>query len=272
MAAEPSQGEECSKKRITYVLIVDQSTPNKTMNEKRWPGCNFESLTAVRHALIDNHTRYYIFRNYIKFHNYVTHRALAIYALGGSGPVIEAFYKRDIKIQRDAFVSPHPITAQNFVDHLGDAKKHQADKILTLSQFLLEFSRTPALRRKVHGVTLGNILIHVWLMVAEFRDHVQKWTVNLSRPGEIERKMEECIWILGNVSSRRMEKRVYRRFLPVSVDCNPEMFDTHKSWDAYGHFKYLHSSHPCLLEHKPYFSAHTSQVLLHGSWHAADPS
>ncbi|KAG1846939.1 hypothetical protein C8R48DRAFT_576583, partial [Suillus tomentosus] len=83
---------------------------------------NFESLTAVWHALIDNHTRYYIFRNYIKFHNPVTHRALAIYALGGSGPVIEAFYKRDIKIQRDAFVSPHPITAHNFVDHLGDEK------------------------------------------------------------------------------------------------------------------------------------------------------
>ncbi|KAG1846938.1 hypothetical protein C8R48DRAFT_779396 [Suillus tomentosus] len=25
------------------------------------------------------------------------------------------------------------------------------------------------------------------------RDHVQKWTVDLSRPGEIERNMEECI-------------------------------------------------------------------------------
>lgn len=36
--------------------------------------------------------------------------------------MIEAFYKRDIKIQKDAFVSPHPITAQNFVDHLGDEK------------------------------------------------------------------------------------------------------------------------------------------------------
>jgi hypothetical protein len=26
------------------------------------------------------------------------------------------------------------------------------------------------------------------------REHVQKWTVDLSKPGEIERKMEECIW------------------------------------------------------------------------------
>jgi hypothetical protein len=26
------------------------------------------------------------------------------------------------------------------------------------------------------------------------REHVQEWTVDLSKPGEIERKMEECIW------------------------------------------------------------------------------
>jgi hypothetical protein len=36
--------------------------------------------------------------------------------------VIEAFYMQDIKVQRPAFESPHPITAQNFADHLSDEK------------------------------------------------------------------------------------------------------------------------------------------------------
>lgn len=103
-------------------LFPAPSSPPTALCPQRWPGCNLESLNAVRHALIDNHTRYHIFWNDIKFHNHVTHRALAIYALGGSGPVIEAFYKQDIKVQRPAFESPHPITAQNFADHLSDEK------------------------------------------------------------------------------------------------------------------------------------------------------
>ncbi|KAG1773707.1 hypothetical protein EV702DRAFT_1243059 [Suillus placidus] len=107
-------------------LFPAPSPPLTALCPQRWPGCNLESLTAMRHALIDNYTRYHIFWNDIKFHNHVTHRALAIYALGGSGPVIEAFYKKDIKVQRAAFVSPHPITAQNFVDHLGDENYYEA--------------------------------------------------------------------------------------------------------------------------------------------------
>lgn len=29
----------------------------------------------------------------------------------------------------------------------------------------------------------------------KIREHVQDWTIDLSKPGEVERKMEECIWI-----------------------------------------------------------------------------
>jgi hypothetical protein len=54
--------------------------------------------------------------------SHIAHRALAIYAMGGSGPVIEAFYQQDSGIQRPAFASPKPITEQNFVEHLGDEK------------------------------------------------------------------------------------------------------------------------------------------------------
>lgn len=40
--------------------------------------------------------------------------------------MIEAFYKQDIKVQRPAFESPHPITAQNFADHLSDENYYEA--------------------------------------------------------------------------------------------------------------------------------------------------
>lgn len=40
--------------------------------------------------------------------------------MGGSGPVIEAFYQQDSKNQRPAFASPKPIIEQDFVEHLGD--------------------------------------------------------------------------------------------------------------------------------------------------------
>ncbi|KAG2112668.1 uncharacterized protein F5147DRAFT_74081 [Suillus discolor] len=49
-------------------LFPTPSPPPTVLCSQRWPGCNLESLTAVRHALFDNHTRYHIFRNYIKFH------------------------------------------------------------------------------------------------------------------------------------------------------------------------------------------------------------
>ena len=54
--------------------------------------------------------------------SHITHRALAIYALGGPGAIIRDYYERDADIQRPAFESPEPITEENFVDHLGDEK------------------------------------------------------------------------------------------------------------------------------------------------------
>ena len=54
--------------------------------------------------------------------SHITHRALAIYALGGPAAIIRDNYERDGRIQRPAFESPEPITEENFVDHLGDEK------------------------------------------------------------------------------------------------------------------------------------------------------
>ncbi|KAG2135389.1 uncharacterized protein EDB93DRAFT_1092359 [Suillus bovinus] len=285
---------------------------------QRWPGCNLDSLTAVQHVLIDNHIRHHIFTNHIKFHNHITHRALAIYASGGSSAVIEAFYKQDTKVQRAAFVSPHPITAQNFVDHLGDENYYEAyttffAKVIeekgasaTLDEFIfsekynfqpgrdagsqpemlsrfvdavmhplihcgygVEFGLKGMLAQGLSMTTMHDVHFpgffppsmfgsnpsddirttmnsfaslvlddqssamplkapsrqdtHAFSIIARvlkdlsltsedlrhstrqypdtlvayggrIREHVQKWTVDLSRPGEIERKMEECIW------------------------------------------------------------------------------
>ncbi|OAX36710.1 hypothetical protein K503DRAFT_793258 [Rhizopogon vinicolor AM-OR11-026] len=299
-------------------LFPAPSPPPSALSPQRFPGCNLELLKAVRHALIDNHTKYHIFWNDIKFHNHVTHRALAIYALGGSGPIIEAFYKQDIKIQRPAFVSPQPITADNFVEHLSDENYYEAYTTLfvksieekgaaaTLEEFIfsekynfepgrdaaaqpemlcrfvdavmhpliqcghgVEFGLKGMLAEglalaAVHGVHATGFLppslftaqpgedinglsngfsslvlnklspathlksasgqeTHAFSILArvlkdprlaskgprqpfgqypdtlvahgdEIREHVQDWTIDLSKPGEIERKMEECIW------------------------------------------------------------------------------
>ncbi|KAG2153340.1 hypothetical protein DEU56DRAFT_480362 [Suillus clintonianus] len=107
-------------------LFPAPSPPPTVLCPQRLPGCGIESLKALRHVLIDNHTRHHIYFNNTKFHNHITHRALAIYAMGGSGPVIEAFYKQDSEMQRPAFASPKLITEQNFVEHLGDEHFYEA--------------------------------------------------------------------------------------------------------------------------------------------------
>ncbi|KAG1857737.1 hypothetical protein DFJ58DRAFT_715931 [Suillus subalutaceus] len=285
-------------------LFPAPSPPPTALCPQRWPGCNPESLATMRHVLIDNHTRYHIFWNDIRFHNHVAHRALAIYALGGSGPVIEALYKQDSKFQRAAFVSPHPVTTQNFVDHLGDENYYEAYTTFfakaieekgasaTLDEFIFSEkynfqpgrdaeSQPEMLCRFVNGVfhslihcgygvefglkgmlaegkshvgakeeetyirdgigavmnSFASLMLdsamplkapsgqdtHAFSILARvlkdpslaskgqlnfasqypdtlvahgdtIREHVQKWTVDLSKPGEIERKIGECIW------------------------------------------------------------------------------
>ena len=120
-------------------LFPAPSLPPSQLSPQRTPGANLESLAALQDVLKDNHQRYHIFFNNTQFHKYVrpryllniinnhlvshiTHRALAIYVLGGPATIIRDYYKRDGQIQRPAFESPEPITEQNFVDHLGDEK------------------------------------------------------------------------------------------------------------------------------------------------------
>ncbi|KAH7911846.1 hypothetical protein BJ138DRAFT_1005742, partial [Hygrophoropsis aurantiaca] len=91
-----------------------------------WSGISPESARALQGVLKDNHKKYHIYFNDKGFHNHVTHRALALYALGASGPVIEGYYKADSTRQRPAFISPEDITTEKFNAHLGDDKYYQA--------------------------------------------------------------------------------------------------------------------------------------------------
>ncbi|KAH0834191.1 hypothetical protein J3R83DRAFT_11503 [Lanmaoa asiatica] len=106
-------------------LFPVPSLPPSQLSPQRLPGANLESLVALRDVLKDNHQRYHIFFNHTRFHNHITHRALAIYALGGSAAIIRDYYERDGDIQRTAFESPEPITEENFTDHLGDENFYQ---------------------------------------------------------------------------------------------------------------------------------------------------
>ncbi|KAF9219897.1 hypothetical protein BS17DRAFT_788621 [Gyrodon lividus] len=106
-------------------LFPAPSLPPSTFSPQRLPGSSLESLAALQHVLKDNHERYHIFFNHTRFHNHITHRALAIYALGGSASLIKDYYEQDGKNQRPAFESLEPITEENFIEHLADENFYQ---------------------------------------------------------------------------------------------------------------------------------------------------
>ncbi|KAG6328963.1 hypothetical protein ID866_10126 [Astraeus odoratus] len=112
-------------KRDLDALFPNPTFPPSAISPQRLPGTNFESVAALRHVLKDNHKRWHIFLNHIKFHNHITHHALAIYAMGGSGTLIRTLYEQDTEAQRPAIVSPEVITPANFITHLGDENYYQ---------------------------------------------------------------------------------------------------------------------------------------------------
>ncbi|KAH7882768.1 hypothetical protein F5I97DRAFT_1908239 [Phlebopus sp. FC_14] len=107
-------------------LFPAPSLPPSPWCPQRLPGSNGKSLAALQHVLKSNHKRHHVFMNYIRFHNHITHRALALYALGGDASIIKDYYEQDAKNQRAAFDSPEAITEENFVEHVGDENYYQA--------------------------------------------------------------------------------------------------------------------------------------------------
>lgn len=137
------------------VLFPAPSLPPSPLCPQRLPGTSTESLAALQHVLRDNHSRFHIFYNHLKFQkcvptsvvmmpslmmlvammaclmpislstlaiSHITYRAMVLYALGGSRSAIMAGYDQDCTDQRLAFASPSPVTVDNFRDHLGDEK------------------------------------------------------------------------------------------------------------------------------------------------------
>ncbi|KAG6839980.1 hypothetical protein H0H93_004856 [Arthromyces matolae] len=110
------------KSHVTDLFPVPSAPLPSLLIPKRWPGISLESTEALLDVLKDNHTRWHIFFNDSGFHNHIAHRALAYWALGADGDLIEAGYETDSSYQRRAFESPEKITEKNFKDHVGDHK------------------------------------------------------------------------------------------------------------------------------------------------------
>ncbi|EIW74908.1 hypothetical protein CONPUDRAFT_169810 [Coniophora puteana RWD-64-598 SS2] len=107
-------------------FFPEPSTLPSTSCPQRLPGITAASNKAIVFVMRDNHQKYDVFWDDRKFHNHVTHRAFALYAMGAQGPLIEGYYKADAKSLRPAFASPEEITEQNYCDHLEDAKYYSA--------------------------------------------------------------------------------------------------------------------------------------------------
>ncbi|KIJ64371.1 hypothetical protein HYDPIDRAFT_90673 [Hydnomerulius pinastri MD-312] len=105
-------------------LFPAPSLPPSALSPQRLPGSTPETLSALLRVLKDNHEHHHIYVNETR-HNHIVHRALALYALGASGPMIEGYYMADSEGQRKAYDSPEQITEENFVEHLGDQDYYQ---------------------------------------------------------------------------------------------------------------------------------------------------
>ncbi|TFK38464.1 hypothetical protein BDQ12DRAFT_605867 [Crucibulum laeve] len=107
-------------------LFPSPSAPPSRLSPAHWPGVNLHSAASLQKVLKDNHEKWHVFFNDKQFHNHAAHRALALWALGSDGGVIEAGYEKDISYEKPAFESPEAITEDNFSKHLGNEKFYHA--------------------------------------------------------------------------------------------------------------------------------------------------
>ncbi|KAF5378916.1 hypothetical protein D9757_008729 [Collybiopsis confluens] len=92
------------------------------LSPTRWPGITPESVQTLRELLKENYKKWHICFNEIKFHNHITHRLLALWALGAGSQVLKAAYEFDSKEgnQRFAVAPTKTITVDEFRHHFGD--------------------------------------------------------------------------------------------------------------------------------------------------------
>ncbi|KAF9230324.1 hypothetical protein BU15DRAFT_91136 [Melanogaster broomeanus] len=104
-------------------LFPPPRPPPSVLSPGRLPGAGPDATTALLKNLKDNHERSHIFFNHFLFHNHAAHHLIALYALGGAAPVLDAAYEdTHLDHMRDAFVAPEgvTITEENFTDYLGN--------------------------------------------------------------------------------------------------------------------------------------------------------
>ncbi|KAG1753355.1 hypothetical protein EDB19DRAFT_2035262 [Suillus lakei] len=161
------------------------------------PGASPEALAALKYVLKDNNTKYHAFVNHLRFHNST---------------------KKTASYQRPAIEPPEAITEENFIEHLGDDNFYVAYKTF-FSKVIEEKGVSATLEEyifcKKYNFVEGQDASAQPMMLARFLGalfhafiHVG-YGAELGIPGmvveglaltsvherEIERKMEECIWI-----------------------------------------------------------------------------
>ncbi|KAH9052772.1 hypothetical protein EDB87DRAFT_1570004 [Lactarius vividus] len=121
------------------------STPTST-GAPGLPGPTHVSTQAVLEVLRHDFRNHSPFVNHIKFHNHASHHVLAVYALGASPELIKDVYETHLPVLQPTFVSPGPITEENFVEHLDDEKYYDA-YLAFFTNYLQSHSPTEALER-----------------------------------------------------------------------------------------------------------------------------
>ncbi|TFK31868.1 hypothetical protein BDQ12DRAFT_701405 [Crucibulum laeve] len=106
-------------------LFPSPTSSHATGSPRFWPGSTPTSVKELKTILKDNHERWHIFINAIKFHNHAAHTVLALWALGADEALLQAVYKDSSAYQCPAFEAPGEITVKNWTDHLGDEKYYQ---------------------------------------------------------------------------------------------------------------------------------------------------
>ncbi|GLB42753.1 putative protein of unknown function (DUF4243) [Lyophyllum shimeji] len=129
-------------------LFPIPSTPPSPRIPKPWAGISPESTAALREVLKDNHTRWHIFFNDAGFHNHISHRAIANWALGAAGDLIKAGYEHDKDWQRPLYEPPEPITPRNFKDHLGD-RRYYGGYVAFFTQIIREQGAAAVVERYI---------------------------------------------------------------------------------------------------------------------------
>ncbi|KAF4609520.1 hypothetical protein D9613_012352 [Agrocybe pediades] len=102
-----------------------QGSTKNALGPQPWPGNTSSSTEALREILCDNHKRWHIFFNDLKFHNHAAHAVLSLWSLGADENMLRKSYKESCEEQRPSFPSPQPITRDNWTEHLGDGDYYQ---------------------------------------------------------------------------------------------------------------------------------------------------